>query len=73
MHELITERIQDSLDNARVEVEVEGNRALITVTSAIFEGKSRVQKQQLVYACIDEFIKDGSLHAVTIHTLVPDG
>ena len=72
MQKRIIESIQASLAESLVEVELDGNRALITVTSTAFEGKSRVQKQQLVYGCIDEFIKDGSLHAVTIRALTPD-
>ena len=72
MQKRIIESIQASLAESLVEVELEGNRALITVTSTAFEGKSRVQKQQLVYGCINEFIKDGSLHAVTIRALTPD-
>ncbi len=72
MQKRIIESIQANLAESLVEVELDGNRALITVTSTAFEGKSRVQKQQLVYGCIDEFIKDGSLHAVTIRALTPD-
>ncbi len=72
MRKRIIESIQASLAESLVEVELDGNRALITVTSKAFEGKSRVQKQQLVYGCNDEFIKDGSLHAVTIRALTPD-
>ncbi|MCH8141201.1 MAG: BolA/IbaG family iron-sulfur metabolism protein [Proteobacteria bacterium] len=72
MQKRIIESIHATLAESLVEVELDGNRALITVTSTVFEGKSRVQKQQLVYGCIDEFIKDGSLHAVTIRALTPD-
>ena len=72
MHNRIIESIQASLAEAEVEVDLDGNRAVITVTSAAFEGKSRVQQQQLVYACIDEFIKDGTLHAVTIRARTPE-
>ncbi|TDJ25103.1 MAG: BolA/IbaG family iron-sulfur metabolism protein [Gammaproteobacteria bacterium] len=72
MQKRIIESIHATLAESLVEVELDGNRALITVTSKVFEGKSRVQKQQLVYGCIDEFIKDGSLHAVTIRALTPD-
>lgn len=71
MQKRIIESIQASLADSLVEVDLDGNRALITVTSAVFEGKTRVQQQQLVYGCIDEFIKDGSLHAVTIRALTP--
>jgi acid stress-induced BolA-like protein IbaG/YrbA len=54
-----------------VEVVLDGNRASITVVSEVFQGMNRVQKQQAVYACIDSFISDGRLHAVSIRALTP--
>ena len=59
-------RILDALPGSEVEVAIEGNRALIRVTSGRFEGLSRVRRHQSVYACIRGFIADGSLHAVSI-------
>lgn len=72
MNEDIVQALEAGIEGARAEVMVDGNRALITVVSPAFEGLSRVQKQQKVYACIDEFIRDGRLHAVTIRALTPD-
>ena len=60
-----------AMPDARVDAVVDGNRALITVVSADFEALSRVQKQQRVYGCIDGYIQDGRLHAVTIRALTP--
>ena len=60
------------MPDARVDVVVDGNRAVITVVSPIFSDMSRVQKQQAVYSCIDAFLQDGRLHAVTIRALTPD-
>ncbi|NIP13613.1 MAG: BolA/IbaG family iron-sulfur metabolism protein [Pseudomonadales bacterium] len=45
---------------------------MITVVSRIFEGMTRVRKQQAVYGCIDAFIQDGRLHAVSIRALTPE-
>ena len=75
MNEEIAASIRDQLTpgdgEPEVEVVVDGNRASITVISAVFEGMNRVKKQQAVYACIDSFIADGRLHAVTIRALTP--
>ncbi|MFP6836884.1 MAG: BolA/IbaG family iron-sulfur metabolism protein [Pseudomonadales bacterium] len=68
----IRQQLARGTDVPAVEVVLEGNRASITVISDVFQGMSRVQKQQAVYACIDSFIADGRLHAVTIRALVPD-
>ena len=72
MNEAISAAVASGIENAEVDVVLEGNKALITVVSPVFEGLSRVQQQQKVYACIDTFIKDGSLHAVTIRASTPD-
>ena len=71
MNEAIRAAVASGIEDAEVDVVLEGNRALITVVSPAFEGLSRVQKQQKVYACIDTFIKDGTLHAVTIRAETP--
>ena len=71
MKNVIVERIAESIPGSRVEVDVDGNRAVITVISDHFTGMSRVQKHQAVYGCIESFIADGSLHAVSIKALTP--
>ena len=71
MKDDIVSSIASEMADARVEVALDGNRALITVISAEFENMSRVQKQQKVYGCIDGYLADGRLHAVTIKALTP--
>lgn len=71
MEQDIVERIRARMPDAEVDVTVEGNRALITVVSEAFASLSRVARQQAVYACIDELIADGRLHAVTIRAQPP--
>ena len=68
----LEEKIEQQFPDARIHVELDGNRALIEVTSTLFEGKSRVQRQQAVYACLNEYIQSGALHAVTLRTKTPD-
>ena len=72
MHEQIIQRLQENFPGAQIEVELDGNRALLNVTSPVFEDMSRVKKQQAVYAAIQDYIADGSLHAVTIKAQSPD-
>lgn len=71
MNQEIADRISNALPGCDVEVTVEGNRALIEVTSQAFEGLSRVQRHQAVYRCVEDLIADGALHAVTIRASVP--
>ena len=69
MKNAIQQRIAESIPDAEVQVDIDGNRAVIVVVSDTFTGMSRVQKHQAVYAAIENFIADGSLHAVSIKAL----
>ena len=72
MQEIIIQRVSEAFPGASVGVVVEGNRVLIEVVSDTFAGLNRVKRQQAVYACIQDFIADGSLHAVTIKAAEPE-
>lgn len=71
MQEEISARITARLNAQSVRVELDGNRAVIEVVSDAFADMNRVQKQQAVYACIEDYIADGRLHAVTIKAETP--
>ena len=73
MQDDIAAKIRAQLDVETVNVTLDGNRALIEVTGAEFADMNRVQKQQAVYGCIEDFIADGRLHAVTIKAGLPAG
>ena len=62
----IENRLTAAFADPDVQVSIDGNRALIEIVSADFAGMTRVKKQQAVYACIQDYIADGRLHAVTI-------
>ena len=71
MQEQVQKRVSEAFPDAQVQVQVEGNRATIEVVSERFNQMNRVQRQQAGYGCIEDFIADGSLHAVTIRASVP--
>jgi acid stress-induced BolA-like protein IbaG/YrbA len=61
------ERIAKTIPGAAIEVEPAGpGHFEITVTSAVFEGKSRVQQQQLVYGAIADLMAGSTppVHAI---------
>lgn len=62
----IESRLRAALPEAKVAVEGAGNRFEIRVVADAFEGVSRVKRQQLVYAAIQDLIASGAIHAVTI-------
>ena len=69
--ELITGRIQDSLEVADVQVAVEGNHVSVTVVADLFEGLRAVQRQQKVYGVLNDLIASGDIHAVNIKAYTP--
>jgi acid stress-induced BolA-like protein IbaG/YrbA len=71
MNQEITESILSQMPTAKVEVVLDGNRAVITVVSEEFTTLNRLRRQQKVYGCIGDFISDGRLHAVTIRAVTP--
>ena len=71
MQDEVRTRVEAAIPEAQVAVELDGNRAVIAVTSSYFDGMSRVKKQQAVYACIEDLIASGVLHAVTIKADTP--
>ncbi len=68
MEEKIIGLLRDQYADADIEVQVEGNKALIQIAHPVFAELSRVKQQQAVYACINDLIASGELHAVTIKT-----
>ena len=63
--------LEASITESSVEVSVDGSHVMVTVVSPIFEGMSPVKKQQTVYACLQEQIASGAIHAVHMKTHTP--
>ncbi|MFK7829158.1 MAG: BolA family protein [Congregibacter sp.] len=60
--------VRGAFDDAEVYVDGSGANYDITVVSDVFEGMRPVKKQQSVYAALNEYIADGSIHAINIYT-----
>ena len=71
MEDKIRANLSTEFADGKIEIVVEGNRALVHVVSSVFEGLNRVKRQQRVYGCLNELIASGELHAVTIRTQTP--
>jgi acid stress-induced BolA-like protein IbaG/YrbA len=70
--EIIENLIKTGLTHADVYVEGDGAHFTALVVSPLFAGKSRLQKQQMVYDTVRKEIMDGSLHALSIKTFTPE-
>jgi len=70
--EEIKRLIEAGLDQSEAFVEGDGAHFMAIVICPAFAGKSRVQKQQLVYDTVRPQLLDGTLHALSVKTLTPE-
>ena len=70
--EEIKKALEVTMPDCEVEVSGEGRNFDITVVGDVFEGLNAVKKQQLVYAGLNKYIADGSVHAVNMKTYTRD-
>lgn len=70
--ETIRELIETGLPESEAHVEGDGAHFMAVVVCPAFTGKSRLQKQQMVYDTVKSQLLDGSLHALSIKAFTPD-
>lgn len=64
--EQINALIKQHIPDADVSADGDGSHFQATIISDVFEGMSRVKRQQHVYGAVMAEITDGSIHALTI-------
>ncbi len=62
--------IEQGLACETLEIDGDGRHFQALIVSAAFEGKSRVQSHQLVYAALGERMRE-EVHALSMKTLTP--
>lgn len=70
--EEIRHLIETELQEAIAHVEGDGTHFTAIVICPAFAGKSRLQKQQMVYDTVRKQLLDGTLHALSIKAYTPD-
>jgi len=68
----IEQLIKQGLREAEVYVEGDGTHFNALVITSAFAGKSRVARQQMIYATVNDKLLDGSLHALSTKALTPE-
>ena len=66
MKDTIEDRIRSAYPDASVKVALSGRNAEIKISSVTLSALSRVQQQKKIYACIDDLISKGVIHAISI-------
>ena len=70
--ETVARLIEAGIPGAEVKVTGDGSHFEAVVVSSEFHGKSLLEKQRMVYATVDEQIRSGELHALSIKTYTPE-
>lgn len=60
----IKARLVEQFPACDIEASAEGNHCHVRIVGDVFSGLRPVKRQQLVYAALNEWIADGSVHAV---------
>jgi acid stress-induced BolA-like protein IbaG/YrbA len=63
--------IAAGLDCSHLEVEGDGRHFFATIVTAAFDGRSRVQRHQQVYAALGDRMR-AQIHALSMKTFTPD-
>ncbi len=69
--EEIKSLVQEKLQGCEVFVAGEGSNYQVVVVGDVFVDLNAVKRQQLIYACLNEQIASGAIHALTIKTYLP--
>jgi acid stress-induced BolA-like protein IbaG/YrbA len=67
--EEIKSLLEDGIPGSQVEVEGDSHSINLKVVGEVFEGLSKVKRQQKVYAILKDLISSGELHAVNMQTM----
>lgn len=68
----IRDLIEAGLPESMAYVEGDGAHFTAVVVCPAFTGKSRIQKQQMVYDTVRTQLLDGTLHALSVKSFTPD-
>ena len=64
--------LREAFPQCELELQAEGNKLGLKIVSDAFSGLNRVNRQQKIYAILDERIKSGEIHAVSMITRTPE-
>ena len=68
----IEQLIQQGMPSASVEVSGSEGKFVAQVVSDEFAGQTLIKRHKMVYACVNDEIASGALHALTIIAKTPD-
>ena len=64
--------VERSIPESSADITGDGSKFEARVVSGHFEGLSTLARHRLVYAVLDEHIRSGAIHALTIRAFTPE-
>lgn len=64
--------VEQSIADSKAEITGDGSKFEARVISDTFDGLSTVKRHKIVYAILDEHIKSGAIHALSIKTFTKE-
>ncbi len=64
--------LENALNLDEIHVKGDGGHFEVIAVGALFEGMTRVKKQQTIYAPLVEHIQSNAIHALSIKALTPN-
>lgn len=58
--------VEQAIDGSRAEISGDGSKFEAQVISDAFDGLSAVKRHKMIYAVLDEHIRSGAIHALSI-------
>ena len=71
MEEIIKKVLNENIDESIISVSGSEAKYTVEIASDMFLGKNTIDRHKIIYGLLDEYIKSGEIHALTIkaHTL----
>jgi len=72
MEEIIKKVLNENIDESIINVSGSEAKYTVEIASNLFLGKSTIDRHKIIYALLDDYIKSGEIHALTIKALTLD-
>jgi len=64
--------LNEAFEGAEIAADGDGSHFKVRIVAEVFAGQRPVKKQQMVYQVLNEHIKSGAIHALSIETYTPE-
>ncbi|MFK7893825.1 MAG: BolA family protein [Granulosicoccus sp.] len=69
--DFFSDLVEQAITDSEVEITGDGSKFEARVVSETFEGLTTIKRHKMVYAVLDEHIKTGAIHALSIKAYTP--